>query len=192
MSRSDSAYGAQGPWLIDTLAPVPESYGWLRAAISAGRGLSKVLPKLIQSAEYNEKQAKLDLVRAEKRYERAKTPGAKSRAEKRLYRARERYECMRIKTAMTEKGIIDEGPVKEACRNWLFTEYDNPDTESGYKDYLYTRIAKYDVDLKRLKAKDDMLTKSGSGSMAQIPVNAFPKGDGPPFPPPRHAGDEVR
>ena len=188
MGRSDLYHQ---PKLIDALAPYPENFGWVQAVVAAGQGIAKVVPGLVKKAEYDEKGAKLDYIQAKKKYEKAKSPTTKARAKRRMLRAQEAFELMRLQTILAGRGIVGEGPVTEFRRNFLFEKWNEAEEGSTDKEDLYKQIAKYDKRLKRLKREADMLAKAGYGSMTQDSVNAFPNGQGAPFPPPRNAGKEV-
>ena len=190
MGRSDLFHQHQ-PWLIDALAPTPETFGWVQAVVAAGQGIVKAIPGLVKKAEYDEKQAKLDFIQAQKQYNKAKSPTTKARGRRRMLRAREAFEMMRLQTILAARGVTGEGPVTEARRNVLYEMWKLEKDGSQEKKDLYDQILKYDKRLKRLKLEADMLVKAGYGSFDQVQVKVFPSGGDAPFPPPRHAGVEV-
>jgi hypothetical protein len=189
MGRSDSQ-----PHLVDALAPHPDVFGWVQALVAAGQGIAKVTPALLKKAQYDEKQAKLDYIRAKKKFESAKTPSIKARAKRRMIRAREAFQLMRTQTMLSARGVVGEGPVTEFRRNILFQDWERAAEGSEERTDLEAQILKYDERLKRLKQEADMLTRSGysgHGSSGSFSVSQFPLGKGAPFPPPRRAGPEV-
>ncbi len=186
MSRSDSAVG-----LPDLLVPHGHFGAVVTTALLAqgARAAARFLPDLIKKAKETEESSRLQLLKLEKTLGKAKSKGVRDQLRRRVERQRERYQLLRVKRLLAERGVTGEGPVIEFRRNFLFQKHATM-SEGQEKAALRKVIDNYDAKLATLKAEQDLLQKSGYGSdnRAAFP---FPLGKGAPFKPPRMAGREI-
>ena len=139
----------------------------LAKGVRAGAGFmqSDKGRKLLGKLQESEKQAKERYKLYRARYERASNEGSKKRWKRRMDRAKERWDTMRVQNKLAQQGITGEGPVLEFRRNLLAQEWD--DAGDDRKKEIEAEIATMDKRLHKLKREADLMQSyKGSAALA--------------------------